>query len=84
MQDFYFTYGSDEQYPFYGGWTRITAKSIGIAIDIFSKLHPVCNGCLNCANYYTESQFELTKMCKGGNIGFFEHEHITVEYKKDR
>ena len=79
MEDFYFTYGSDERYPFYGGWTRITAPSIGVAINRFIKLHPNRNGCLNCAHYYTEKEFNATSIPTKGNFRAFEHEHITVD-----
>ena len=83
MLDFYFTYGSDEHFPFYGGWTKVTAPSINHAIDRFNRLHPNPDGFLNCANYYTEEEFQKTSMCKNGNFGKFEHEHITMEVIKN-
>ena len=85
MPDFYFTYGSAENYPFYGGWTKITAPSINMAIDRFNRVHPSVTGCLNCANYYTEEQFKNTSMSVQGNFGRYEHEFLIVEEKeKDR
>ena len=85
MPDFYFTYGSAENYPFYGGWTKITAPSINMAIDRFNRVHPSVTGCLNCANYYTKKEFNATSMPTNGNFRAFEHEHITVdiEYQKN-
>ncbi len=79
MKDFYFTYGSDERYPFRGGWTRITAQSINVALNVFVGLHPNRDGCLNCCHYYTEEEFNATSMPNNGNLGAFEHEHITVD-----
>lgn len=90
MADFYFTYGSDERFPFYGGWTRITAPSINVALSIFASIHPNRDNCLNCADYYTEKEFKQTEMYKTqDNRGYGEQEHIAldIEYpnqKKDR
>lgn len=83
MKDFYFTYGSDKQYPFNGGWTKITAPSINTALNLFTAVHPIIDGCLNCADYYTEDEFKKTNMYRNNsNCGFGEHEHITmnIEY----
>ena len=79
MPEFYFTYGSSKNFPFVGGWTKVTAPSINIALNVFTSVHPNVDGCMNCANYYTEKQFLETKMSKNGNFGFFEHEHITMD-----
>lgn len=80
MADFYFTYGSDERYPFYGGWTRITAPSINVALSIFASIHPNRDNCLNCADYYTENEFKQTEMYKAqDNRGYGEQEHIVLD-----
>ena len=40
MPKFYFTYGSDERFPFQYGWTEIEAPSRVLACDIFREYHP--------------------------------------------
>lgn len=79
MNNYYFTYGSDDNYPFHGGWTRITTDTIGRACAIFKAIHPCkTDGLLNCAFYYKEDEFKSTDMYSDGNLGAYEHEHITV------
>lgn len=76
MAKFYFTYGS-EGYAFKGGWTVVEAESLNQAIGAFR----VCHGnededCIPCAHYYTEGEFEHTKLREKGNLGAFEWERI--------
>ena len=80
METIYFTYGTDAGYPFRGGWTIINAPDVETAIKIFSAFHPNRRGskCLNCADYYTESEFEKTDCFKNGNFGRYCHEIISV------
>ena len=77
MPDFYFTYGTSKVFPFRGGWTRVTAPSINVALSAFVAVHPNIYNSINCANYYTEDEFLKTSMVKEGNYGAFEHEHIS-------
>ena len=72
MNRYYFTYGTDEKYPYRGGWTVVVAETVEIAKKIFSLYHPPRYG--NVGNYcdcYTECVFEKTEMCKKGNFGKF-------------
>ena len=78
LSNFYFTYGTDEYYPFYGGWTKIAAPSKNIALDYFVAIHPNNGNCLNCACYYTEDEFKRTSMYENGNLGAREHEYIII------
>lgn len=78
MSDFYFTYGTNKCFPFRGGWTRVTAPSINVALSAFVAVHPNVNDCLNCSYYYTEDKFLKTSIHETGNCGAFEHEHISV------
>ena len=78
MPDFYFTYGTSKVFPFRGGWTRVTAPSINVALSAFVAVHPNVNGHLNCAFYLTEDKFNETLMPKNGVCGAFEHEHISA------
>ena len=80
MAKFYFTYGSDPAYPFYGGWTEIEADNQRQAIGIFKAIHPdrEDSESLNCADYYDELRFGFTEMRQCGNRGAFCHEQIKL------
>lgn len=76
MNNYYFTYGSEDQ-PFVGGWTRVIACNIQDAVDLFRKAHPdKTEGLLNCAAYYTDKEFYSTSMWLKGNLGSYEQEVI--------
>ena len=71
---FFYTFGSDEGFPFQGGWAEVTAPSIQDAHTIFRKRYPDRSpGILNCSDYYTEQQFNETGMLGTGNRGAFCH-----------
>ena len=78
--NYYFTYGTDKQYPFILGWTRVSAPSYEAAVAAFKAFHPNRNGsgCINCADIYTEQQFNATSLPFEGNGGVFEHEYIRM------
>ena len=81
MPKFYFTYGSDERFPFQGGWTEVEAPSYALACAIFREYHPAYdpdNPCLNCADVYTEEQFGDTIEWVGANYRDRCHEQITL------
>lgn len=71
MENFYFTYGTDEKMPFRGGWTMIQAPNIKTAARVFKAYHPNSDDSeiLNCADYYTEEAFKRTRMSREGNFG---------------
>ena len=63
MARFYFTYGSDERFPFQYGWTEIEAPSRALACAVFREHHPDRDPeepCLNCVDVYTEEEFKNT------------------------
>ena len=64
MSKFYFTYGSDPQFPFCYGYTEIEAPDFPTATKIFRALHPnrPKSNSLNCAFFYTEEQFNTTNI----------------------
>ena len=78
MPRFYFTYGSDERFPFQGGWTMVAAPNQAVAYEAFRAFHPDRNGCLNCSDVYTETEFESTKMYQTGNRDCRCHERIAI------
>lgn len=54
-----FTFGSDERYPYQGGYVEIAAPSIQAACTIFQAYYPDrVDGILNCSDYYTAAEFE--------------------------
>ena len=60
MAKFYFTYGTDEEFPFRGGWSEVEADNLSMAVEIFNLMHPKRkSGCVNCAFWYTEEQLGL-------------------------
>lgn len=59
MNNYYFTFGSDERYPFQYGYVIIKANNIKEACNKFKHNFPNRKGsnCLNCAFYYNENEF---------------------------
>ena len=82
MATFYFTYGSDERFPFQYGWTEIEAPDMVTACAAFRLFHPARDPedhCLNCADKYTEAEFKATEMYEEGNYyGIRCHERIVL------
>ena len=77
---FYFTYGTDDKFPFKGGWTEIETDECIDAFRIFKAFHPnYDDGFLNYSFCYPESYFTNTNMYKNGNFGEFCHERIRVD-----
>ena len=84
MPKFYFTYGSNEHFPWQDGWTEVEAPSLTVAQKMFSAVHPDrIPNVLNCAWFYTEEEFNLSSMKNNGNFGGFCHEKITVTKEVD-
>lgn len=77
---FYFTFGSDEKFPYQYGHLKITAPDKDAAIKAFNKLYPPRHNdnVVNCAFIYTEEQFE--QLNKGPRQC---HIHITVTKNSD-
>lgn len=71
MSTYYFTYGTDAAYPYYGGWTEVEAPDEKTARALFKAYHPNREGsdCLNCASVYSEDGFKKTGMMDVGNFG---------------
>ena len=69
LSNYYFTFGTDERYPYRGGWIQVEAESLNQAMEIFRQRFPgQTPEILNCADYYTEAQFERTAMARNGNF----------------
>lgn len=77
MPKFYFTYGSDERFPFQNGWTEVHAENIEQAKTLFRAVHlDRTPGLLNCSWVYSQDTFEKSKCFKNGNFGAHCHEVI--------
>ena len=68
---FYFTFGTDERFPFCGGWVEVLAKNLREAQKIFGQHYHSRPGSilLNCAFCYTEEEFKKTPMYAESNWG---------------
>ena len=74
---FYYTFGTDNQFPYKRGWVEVIAKNQEEADRKFRTRFPdVRAGILNCAFTYTEDSFSKTIMTQGGNLQEFCHEVI--------
>ncbi len=70
-QPYYFTYGTDDRFPFKGGWSEVWAEDVVEATKIFNLVHPNPDGIyVNCAGIYNDDDFTKTSMCeKDSNLG---------------
>ena len=64
MVKYYFTYGSDEEFPYQSGWTEVVAEDLSMAIAAFKMFHPNRDGSnfINCDAYYEASVFEDSRV----------------------
>lgn len=83
METFYFTYGTDKNFPFQGGWTEVHAADRNQAVALFRREHPDRSpGLVNCSSIYTEKQFQekvLPLYKDGDDFWSVCHECITPE-----
>ena len=86
MEKFYFTYGSDERFPYQHGWTEIEAPDMATACAAFRHFHPDRDPeapCLNCAVVYTEVEFQNTVMYVQANYRNRCHERVTMTLMRE-
>lgn len=70
MNKFYFTFGTDPQFPFYKGWVEVYAKTERDAVELFkSHFPPRHENVVNCAFIYSQKFFEETDMFKKKSWG---------------
>lgn len=83
METFYFTYGTDKNFPFQGGWTEVHAADRNQAVALFRHEHPDRTpGLVNCSSIYAEKQFQdkvLPLYKDGDDFWSVCHECITPE-----
>lgn len=78
LNSYFYTFGTDPQYPFNGGWVEVYASSWEESHEKFRTRfpdRPGHEGTINCAFFYTKEQWERSAMSKG-NMGEFCHEVI--------
>ena len=70
----FYTFGTDDRFPFCGGWVEVEAPTMKEAHVVFREHYPDREpGILNCSDYYTEEQFNKSDMPVTGNRGAFCH-----------
>lgn len=83
METFYFTYGTDKNFPFQGGWTEVHAAARNQAVALFRREHSDRTpGLVNCSSIYTKKQFQdkVLPLYKDGDAFWSVcHECITPE-----
>ena len=78
---FFFTYGTDPEFPYQGGWTEISADNFMTALRVFQLFHPNRSGstAYNFAFAYNETNWKNTRMFKENNCyGHARREFIMV------
>ncbi len=85
MHKYYFTYGSDPQYPYHRGqYVVVFADSMQEAVELYRIKYPdVHKGIINCAFYYNESQWEKIKIQYPGRYQGQPEEVINQPSPKD-
>lgn len=60
MQWFYFTFGSDEQFPYPNSYMKIKAKTMNKAIRVFMTCHPNRHGstAYNASECYHQKRWD--------------------------
>jgi len=65
MKEYYFTFGTSEQFPFKKGFVVVIADNKNRAVEIFNAHYPpVHKDIINCAFVYDEEAFKETNMFK--------------------
>ena len=75
LKPYYYTFGTDPEYPYSRGWVEVYANSWEEAHKKFRTKfpdRPGHEGTVNCAFFYGKESWERTSMSKG-NMGEFCH-----------
>lgn len=78
LNPYYYTFGTDPEYPYSRGWVEVYANSWEEAHKKFRTKfpdRPGHEGTVNCAFFYGKESWERTSMSEG-NMGEFCHEVI--------
>ena len=58
-EKFYFTFGSDPEFPYQNTYLVVVANSLSEAVEKFRKKYPDRHGgCVNCAFFYSEKEWK--------------------------
>ena len=86
MNKYFFTFGDDPRFPFPDGWVEVESPERELAIRAFKTFHPDRDGTgvVNCADFYSESEFRLLNHSANLNTWHGKcHERITVVHTRD-
>nr|WP_298061043.1 hypothetical protein [uncultured Blautia sp.] len=73
MNAYYYTFGTNPGFPFYGGWVQVFAETSQEADAIFRQHYPDRHdGILNCAIIYRQENFPKSMLIHG-NLGAYCH-----------
>ena len=73
LQPFYFTFGSNEAFPYQNGYLVVYAGCRSDAIKAFRQKYPDREpDCINCAFIYSKDEWKQTKMCSLGSFPCYE------------
>lgn len=84
MNTYYFTFDTDETFPFQGGWVEVLAPTRKAAAQIFQQYFPdeEYPYILNCADCFSQEEFEKRKRTTGDLEGAC---HLVIgPHKPDR
>lgn len=79
--NFYFTFGPNERFPYQNGWIVIQTETEEQARSLFDILYPRKhpNDCLRCAFVYDEIAWKKTTMyAKNSNLGYGCHKTYSI------
>jgi hypothetical protein len=63
LEKYYFTFGSDEQFPYQNGWVEVHAENMQEACELFRQKYPDrIPGILNCSSVYTDKEWTDRKI----------------------
>lgn len=71
-QYYYFTFGTDERFPFSNGCVKVQASSRSESVKKFNKKYPTRNDLVNCSFIYDQKAFDEA-------IVFVEQNHGTMD-----
>ena len=75
----FYTFGSDDRFPFCGGWVEVEAPSMKEAHAIFRANYPDRQpGILNSTDYYRESKFTASDKLSTGTRGAYWHRKVSA------
>lgn len=81
MNNYYFTFGSDERFPYQNTYLVVKAPTKGDAVSAFRRKYPdrVDSQTINCSEIYTEAQWDASinpRFYRNGPAEIIEAEYV--------